>query len=56
MARNTMRAARALNWSALGWMTLGAVLAALGILGPRIALNRALDAGYSLAGWVSSFF
>jgi hypothetical protein len=37
-------------------MALGAVLASLVILGPRVALNRGLDAGYSLAGWVSSFF
>ncbi len=56
MARNAMRAARALNWAALCWMALGAVLAALWILGPRVALNRALDAGYSLAAWVSSLF
>ena len=56
MARNAMRAARALNWAAVGWMTLGAVLTAMWILGPRVAVNRALDAGYSLAGWVSSFF
>ena len=34
MARNAMRAARALNWAALGWMALGAVLMALWILGP----------------------
>lgn len=40
----------------LGWMAIGAVIAALAILGPRVAVNRALDAGYSLAGWVSSFF
>ncbi len=53
MARNGMRAARRLNWAALGWMAFGAVLAALAILGPRVALNRALDAGYSLAGWAS---
>ena len=51
MARNAMRAAKP-----LGWMALGAVLASLVILGPRVALNRGLDAGYSLAGWVSSFF
>ena len=51
MARNAMRAARP-----LGWMALGAVLASLVILGPRVALNRGLDAGYSLAAWVSSFF
>ena len=56
MARSSMRAARALNKAALGWMALGAVLASLVILGPRVALNRGLDAGYSLAGWVSSFF
>ncbi len=56
MARSSMRAARALNKAALGWMALGAILAALAILGPRVAVNRALDAGYSLAGWVASFF
>ncbi len=56
MARNAMRATRALNWTAFGWTALGALLAALWILGPRVALNRALDAGYSLAAWVSSFF
>ena len=41
--------ARQLAWVALGWL-----LAALYILGPRAALNRGLDAGYSLAGWLSS--
>ena len=51
MARNAMRAARP-----LGWVAVGAVLASLVILGPRVALNRGLDAGYSLAGWVGSFF
>ncbi len=51
-----MRAARALNWAALGWIVLGAVLASLWILGPRVAVNRALDAGYSLSGRASSFF
>jgi hypothetical protein len=51
-----MRATRALNWAAFSWMALGGLIAALWILGPRAALNRALDAGYSLAGWVSSFF
>ena len=51
MARNAMRAARPLGWMALGW-----VLAALFILGPRTALNRGLDLGYSLAGWAGSFF
>ena len=56
MARNALRAAWRVNWAALGWMTLGAVLMAMLILGPRVALNRALDAGYSLAGCVSSFF
>jgi hypothetical protein len=35
-------------------MALGALIAALTILGPRVALNRGLDAGYSIAGWVSS--
>ena len=56
MARNAMRAARRVNWTALGWMTLGAVLAALWIMGPRVAVNRGLDAGYSLAGSVASLF
>jgi hypothetical protein len=51
MARKAMRAAKPLGWVALGW-----VLAALYILGPRTALNRGLDLGYSLAGWVASFF
>ena len=45
-----------MNWAALGWMALGAVLMALWILGPRVAVNRALDAGYSLAGSVASLF
>ncbi len=39
---------------ALGWIALGWVLAALYILGPRTALNRGLDLGYSLAAWFSS--
>ena len=56
MARNAMRAARALNWAAFGWMALGAILTSLAILGPRVALNRGLDANYSLAGWASSLF
>jgi hypothetical protein len=51
MARKAMRAAKP-----LGWMALGAVLASLWILGPRVAVNRGLDVGYSLAGWVGSFF
>ena len=51
MARKAMRAAKP-----LGWMTLGAALASLWILGPRVAVNRALDVGYSLAAWVGSFF
>jgi hypothetical protein len=38
----------------LAWMALGWLLAALYILGPRVALNRGLDIGYSLAGFVSS--
>ena len=49
MARKAMRAAKP-----LGWMTLGAVLASLCIMGPRVAVNRGLDVGYSLAGWVGS--
>ena len=51
MARKAMRAAKPLGWIALGW-----VLAALTILGPRVAVNRELDLGYSLAGWVGSVF
>jgi hypothetical protein len=51
MARKAMRAAKP-----LGWMALGAVLASLWILGPRVAVNRGLDFGYSLAGWVGSLF
>ena len=43
------RAAGPLAWVALGW-----VLGALYILGPRSALNRGLDNGYSLAAWFSS--
>ena len=51
MARKAMRAAQPLGWIALGW-----ALGALYILGPRAALNRGLDAGYSLAGWIGSLF
>ena len=51
MARKAVLAAKPLGWVTLGWM-----LASLWILGPRVALNRGLDAGYSLAGWVGSFF
>ncbi len=51
MARKAMRTAKPLGWIALGW-----VLAALTILGPRVAVNRGLDLGYSLAGWVGSVF
>ena len=51
MARKAMLAAKPLGLVALGW-----VLACLYILGPRIAVNRGLDLGYSLAGWVGSLF
>jgi hypothetical protein len=51
MARKAVRAAKPLGWIALGW-----VLAAMWILGPRAAVNRGLDLGYSLAGWFGSFF
>ncbi len=51
MARKAMRAAKPLGLVALGW-----ALAWLYILGPRAAVNRGLDLGYSLAGWVGSFF
>ena len=53
MARNAVRNARSLV-RPLAWMALGWLLAALYILGPRAALNRGLDAGYSLAAWGSS--
>jgi hypothetical protein len=46
-----MRAAKPLGWIALGWL-----LGALWILGPRVAVNRGLDYGYSLAGWGGSLF
>lgn len=51
MAGKAVRAAKPLALVALGW-----TLAALYILGPRVALNRGLDAGYSLAGWVGLLF
>ena len=51
MARKAVRAAKP-----LGWMTLGGALTAMWILGPRAAVNRAMDVGYSLAGWLGSFF
>lgn len=49
MRNKAGRWARPLAWIALGW-----VLAALYILGPRAALNRGLDLGYSVAAWFSS--
>lgn len=51
MARKAMRAAKPLGLVALGW-----ALGALYILGPRVALNRGLDVGYSLAAWFGSLF
>jgi len=51
MARKAMRAAKPLGLVALGWG-----LACLYILGPRVAVNRGLDLGYSLAAWVASLF
>ena len=51
MARNAMRAAKPLGLVALGW-----ALAALYILGPRVAINRGLGTGYSLAASVGSLF
>jgi hypothetical protein len=51
MARKAVRAAKP-----LGWMALGGALTATWMLGPRVAVNRALDVGYSLAAWVASFF
>jgi len=51
MAGKAVRAAKPLGLVALGW-TLGALY----ILGPRVALNRGLDTGYSLAAWLGSFF
>ncbi|WP_324805625.1 hypothetical protein SH584_06300 [Sphingomonas sp. LY29] len=49
-----MRSARSVA-QPLAFIALGWVLAAMYILGPRVALNRGLDAGYSLASWVGSF-
>jgi hypothetical protein len=46
-----MHAAKPLGLVALGW-----ALGALYILGPRVALNRGLDIGYSLAAWFGSLF
>jgi hypothetical protein len=37
-------------------MALGGAITATLMLGPRVAANRALDVGYSLAAWVSSIF
>ena len=51
MARKAMRAAKPLGLVALGW-----ALACRYILGPRVAMKRGLDLGYSLAGWVGSLF
>ena len=51
MARKAMRAAKPLGLVAPGW-----ALACLYLLGPRVALNRGLDGGYSLAAWFGSFF
>ena len=51
MARKAMRAAKPIGLVALGW-----VLACLYLLGPRVALNRGLDTGYSLAAWVGALF
>jgi hypothetical protein len=51
MARKAMHAAKPLGLVALGW-----ALGALYILGPRVALNRGLDIGYSLAAWFGSLF
>jgi hypothetical protein len=51
MARKAMLAAKPVGLVALGW-----VLACLYLLGPRVAVNRGLDLGYSLAGWVGSLF
>ena len=51
MARKAVRAAKPLSW-----MALGGALTATWMLGPRAAVNHALDAGYSLAGWLGSFF
>ena len=51
MAQKAVRAAKPLGLVALGW-----ALACLYILGPRLAVNRGLDLGYSLAGFVSALF
>lgn len=51
MVRKVDRFAKPLGLIALGW-----ILASLYVLGPRVALNRGLDAGYSLAAWAGSLF
>ena len=51
MAGKAMRAAKPLGLVAIGW-----ALACLYVLGPRVAINRGLDLGYFVAGWVGSFF
>lgn len=51
MARKSVRALKPLGWVALGW-----TLAALTILGPRVAVDRGLDLGYSVSGWLGSLF
>jgi hypothetical protein len=51
MARRAVRAVKPLGLVALGW-----ILACLYVLGPRVAVNRGLDLGYSLAAWAGSLF
>ena len=51
MARKAMRAAKPLGLVVLGW-----ALACLYLLGPRVAVNRGLELGYSSAAWLGSFF
>jgi hypothetical protein len=51
MARKAMRAAKPVGLVALGW-----AVDCLYILGPRVAVNRGLDLGYSLAAWAGSLF
>lgn len=51
MVRKMRELAKPLGLIALGW-----TFACLYILGPRVAMNRGLDLGYSLAAWVASLF
>lgn len=51
MVRKMRALAKPLGLVAVGW-----TLACLYLLGPRVAVNRGLDLGYSLAAWAGSLF